>query len=220
MINSMGGVENDYLPAAGYDWALPFYDPFLKLLGVDMARKSLLDQAALQPHHRVLDIGCGTGTMAICIKRLYPDVGVIGLDPDPKALVRARNKAKRSEVPIKFDRGFSNDLPYADATFDRVLSSFMFHHLGAKEKAATLREVRRVLKPDGSLHLLDFAAPDAPAHRGLARLLHSSQHLKENIEGRILSLMSQAGFLRPKKVTDKSMLFGLLRIGYFQASMN
>jgi hypothetical protein len=67
---------------------------------------------------------------------------------------------------------------------------------------------------------LDFAAPDAPAHLGLAGLLHSSQHLKDNIEGRILSLMCQAGFLYPEKVMDKSMLFGLLRLGYFQASMN
>jgi ubiquinone/menaquinone biosynthesis C-methylase UbiE len=154
----MGRIEKAYLSAAGRDWALPFYDPFLKLLGVDKARNSLLDQAALQPNHRVLDIGCGTGTMAISIKRLYPDVEVVGLDPDPKALLRARNKAKRSEVSIKFDQGFSNDLPYANATFDRVLSSFMFHHLGAKEKAATLREVRRVLRPSGSVHLLDFAA--------------------------------------------------------------
>jgi SAM-dependent methyltransferase len=63
-----------YLPAAGHDWLLPLYDPFAKLFGGDTARRRLLDQAAVGPGHRVLDIGCGTGTFATLIKGLYPDV--------------------------------------------------------------------------------------------------------------------------------------------------
>jgi len=71
---------------------LPFYDPFVKLLGAEAARKTLLDQAAIQPGVRILDVGCGIGSFAILIKRLHPAVDVIGLDPDPKALVRAKEK--------------------------------------------------------------------------------------------------------------------------------
>jgi len=82
-----------YLPAAGHDWFLPLYDPLVKLIGGEAAGKALLDQAALRPGHRVLDVGCGTGTLATQIKRLYPDVEVVGLDPDPKALARATRKA-------------------------------------------------------------------------------------------------------------------------------
>ena len=63
-----------YLPAAGHDWQLPFYDPFVKLLGGDTARRVLLDQATVRPGH-VLDIGCGTGTLAMLIKRRHPDLG-------------------------------------------------------------------------------------------------------------------------------------------------
>jgi len=76
-------AQRTYLPAAGRGWALPLYDPLVKLLGGDAARKVLIEQAALSPGLRILDIGCGTGTMAVMIKRLHPNVSVVGLDPDP-----------------------------------------------------------------------------------------------------------------------------------------
>jgi ubiquinone/menaquinone biosynthesis C-methylase UbiE len=47
----------------GRDWMLPLYDPLVKLLGGDAARRALLDQTLIQPGHRVLDVGCGTGTL-------------------------------------------------------------------------------------------------------------------------------------------------------------
>ncbi len=208
-----------YLPAAGHDWFLPFYDPLVKLLGGDQARRTLLDQAAIRPGHRVLDIGCGTGSLVGLIKRLHSDVEVVGLDPDPKALARGRRKADRAAFSIQLDQGFSDELPYPAASFDRVFSSFMFHHLQPDEKEKTLREVRRVLRPGGFLHLLDFGGPEASPNGFLAHLLPSSQRLRDNAEGRIPSLMSQAGFADPKKVADGALLFGRMRIAYYQASV-
>ena len=92
----MGEARRPYIPAAGHDWSLPLYDPFVKLLGADRARRALLDQAAIRPSQRVLDIGCGTGSLVILLKRLHPDVDVVGLDPDPKALARAQTKSGTS----------------------------------------------------------------------------------------------------------------------------
>src|SRR5262252_6733191 len=205
-----------YLPAAGHDWALPLYDPIVKLFGGARARKALLDHAAIQPGHRVLDIGCGTGDLVTLIKRLHSDVDVAGLDPDPKALARARRKAERAAVTIQLDQGFSDELPYPDASFDRVFSSFMLHHLQAGEKEKTLREVQRVLKPGGSLHLLDFGGPESGQNGFLARLFHSGHTLKYNTDSRIIALMSQAGLANPKVVGRRAMLFG--KIAYYQAS--
>ncbi len=212
----MSEVQRTYLPAAGHDWFLPLYDPFVKLLGGDSARRALLDQTALRPGHRVLDIGCGTGTFAVLIKRFHPDVAVVGLDPDPKALARAKRKAERARVSIPLDQGFSDELPYPEASFDRVFSSFMFHHLPAGDKEKTLREVRRVLKPGGALHLVDFDGSGSSRHGFLAHLLHSSERLSDNSEARILALMNQAGFADPRKVSQRTMLF--LRIAYYLAS--
>ncbi|HWQ36544.1 MAG TPA: methyltransferase domain-containing protein [Blastocatellia bacterium] len=213
----MEETRRDYLPAAGRDWLLPLYDPVVKLLGGDAVRRALLDQAQLQPGQRVLDVGCGTGSLAVMLKRLRPDVEVVGLDPDPKALALARRKAAAATVSIQLDQGFADELPYADAVFDRVFSSFMFHHLSRDVKEGMLHEVRRVLRPGGLLNLLDFAGPEAGGF--LTHLLHSSHQLKDNSEEQILALMRQAGFASSEKIGQRSMFFGLARINYYRAAV-
>lgn len=209
--------QRTYLPAAGRDVFLPLYDPLVKLLGFDRLRMLLLDQAALRPGDRVLDIGCGTGTFVVLIKRLYPSVDVAGLDPDPKALGRARRKAERAGVPIRFDQGSADALPYPDAAFDRVFSSMMFHHLPAEVKDGALQEARRVLKPSGRLEFLDFAGHEPGGHGILAHLFHAHALLRENADARILERMERAGFVEPKKIRDRGTLFG--RLGFFQAAV-
>src|ERR1700758_79453 len=96
-----------YLPAAGRDVFLPFYDLVTGLLGADRARAVLLEYAPLHDGDTVLDVGCGTGTLAVLIKQRYPGVGVTGLDPDPKALARAQWKADRARVKLRFEQGFA-----------------------------------------------------------------------------------------------------------------
>ncbi len=213
----MGESGRTYLPAAGHAWALPLYDPLVKLLGADAARGMLLDQAAIRSGHRVLDIGCGTGSFVVLIKRRHPDVEVVGLDPDAKALARATRKGRRASLSIQLDRGFADEMPYPQNTFDRVFSSFMLHHLQPAEKERTLREVRRVLKPGGRFHLLDFATPDSDSTGRIARWLHSGHLLKDNSDEQILSLMRKAGLSDPKRLARQSLLIG--HIAYYQGSV-
>ena len=213
----MGATQTHrrFVPAAGLDWLLPLYDPIQALLGADSARSELLDQARLEPGQRVLDLGCGTGSLVVALKRRVPGAEVVGLDPDPKALARARRKCERAGVAVRFDRGFSDELPYAAASFDRVLSSFMLHHLGSDEKLRTLAEVRRVLAPGGTLHVLDFGA-SARSDGLLARLLHSREHMRDNLEGRIPALMRGAGLADVSEVGGRGTFFG--RIAYYRGS--
>jgi ubiquinone/menaquinone biosynthesis C-methylase UbiE len=204
-----------YLPAAGRDWALPLYDCCVTLLGINATRKKLIEQASIQPGQRVLEIGCGTGSLVLRIKRQFPDVQVVGLDPDPKALARARAKARG--LPVRFDRAFADAMPYEDETFDCVLSSFMFHHLKSAERVTTLAEIRRVLKAGGSLHLLDFAG-HRPNSSGLViRMFHSRRQMRDNAEDRVLALMTQAGLGTPERLAHGRVLFGLMRVNYYRA---
>jgi ubiquinone/menaquinone biosynthesis C-methylase UbiE len=211
----MANSRRTYLPAAGRDSLLPLYDLMTKLVGADQARRGLLDQAQIRSGHRVLDVGCGTGSLTIQLKRLNPETDVVGLDPDPKALALAKRKAERAAASIQFDQGFGDELPYPDGSFDRVLSSLMFHHVPTDEKGKTLRAVRRVLKHCGEFHMLDFEGPEKGAHGILSRLLHSSQRLKDNSESRVLQFMTEAGFAEPKKVGHREMFFG--HIAYYRA---
>lgn len=212
----MLGSSRTYLPAAGHDLLLPLYDPIVKLLGGDAARRTLIDKAGLRPGQHVLEIGCGTGMLLMGIKRLHPEVEVVGLDPDPKALDRARRKATRAGVVIKLDQGFADELAYAEASFDRVFSSFMFHHLAADTKGKTLAAVRRVLKSGGEFYMTDFEGPEDGKRGLLTCLFHSSERLKDNSEGKVLSLMRQAGFVDPKKIGRRAMLLG--HVAFYRAS--
>ena len=202
--------ERKYLPAASLDFLLPAYDPIMRLFGFTKALRPLVEQAELRPHHTVLDIGCGTGALDLLIKELHPDVTLTGLDPDPRALARAERKARRAGVTIRFDRGFADALPYPDASFDRVFSSMMLHHVPRAEKAGLLSEVRRVLKPGGRLELLDFAGG---THSFLAHVLHG-QTASEAAHARLLDRMQQAGFAA-RRVATRSTPFGAL--AYYQA---
>jgi ubiquinone/menaquinone biosynthesis C-methylase UbiE len=154
-----------YLPAMGKHWLLFLYDPFTRLLGAPRVHSELLDRAAIESGHRVLEIGCGTGNLLAALRKRGPRVDAVGIDPDPAALRRARRKA----AGVRFEQAFAGELPLADASVDRVLSAFMLHHLDAGEGARAMLEVRRVLRPGGELHAVDLAANDPGKVLGLMR---------------------------------------------------
>jgi len=209
--------QKPYLPAMGHDRLLPLYDPLQRLLGMESVHRRLVDQARIQPDQRVLEIGCGTGNLTILIKRLHPDAEVVGIDPDPKALARAWRKAGREALSVQLDRGFAEQLPYPNASFDRVLSALMFHHLGPEEKEKSLDEARRVLRPGGSLHLLDFGGAKMRPDGFIARLHHRSERLRNHFGDRIPTLMREAGFADPTEVASRGTIAGQLT--YYRASV-
>jgi ubiquinone/menaquinone biosynthesis C-methylase UbiE len=197
-----------YIPAAGQDFLLPFYDPLNRLLRVGRLHDELIAEARLEPGHRVLDVGCGTGSLAVRMRGGNPQVEVIGLDPDPKALAIARRKAERANAAVRFEEGFGDALPFGDALFDRVTSSLMFHHLDLATRRGMLHEILRVLRPGGSLHLLDFGRSEERSDGLLARVLHSAEDLRENSDARVAAMLAEAGFEAVERVAARGTLFG------------
>jgi SAM-dependent methyltransferase len=189
-----------YVPAAGTHGSLPLYDPLAWLLGAGHIREALVAQAELRPGLRALDLGCGTGTLLGLLQRTAPELVLTGFDPDPVALDRARRKLGGG---VQLDRGFSDALPYPDASFDRVFSSFVFHHLSSDEKLATAREIRRVLRPGGSLHLVDVGGQIGASGLGwLARRIYRHHRLGSQLEDGLLSLLREGGLHAHEVRTD------------------
>jgi ubiquinone/menaquinone biosynthesis C-methylase UbiE len=204
-----------YIPALGHDRLTFLYDPVVRLTTRETAfKKALVEQARLQAGQRVLDLACGTGTLAVAIKRLHPQVEVVGIDGDPAILERARAKAARAGVGVAFDEGLSFELPYADRSFDRVLSSLFFHHLTRANKLRTLDEVRRVLKPGGELHVADWGLPHNRlmklASQGVIRL--DGEETRDSFAGLLPQFISEAGFADVGETGRFNSLFGTLRL--------
>ncbi len=151
------GNTHDYLPAAGHDLLLPVYDLFTRGIGARPVYRTLVDQAELVPGASILEIGCGTGNLTLQLARTGVPVDVLATDPDPRALRRARDKTA-GLAGVRFERCYAQHLPYRDASFDRVVSSLMLHHLDPDAREAALTESFRVLKPGGRLHIADVQA--------------------------------------------------------------
>lgn len=213
----MSARPEGYIPAAGHDWLLPFYDPVLRVLFCEEElKRRLLEEADVRPGHRVLDVGCGTGTLTILIKTECPEARVVGLDGDPKVLAVARRKAAAADVDLALDEGLAYALPYADGSFDRVFSSMVFHHLTREHKERALAEILRVLAPGGSFHLLDFGRPVSAWERAVTHLLFRGPETRDNIEGRLAALVSEAGFAEVEELARRGTIVG--RVWYYRAA--
>jgi len=191
----MSARPEGYIPAAGEDWLLPLYDPLQRFVFREKhLRRGVLEHARIGPRSRVLDVGCGTGTQAVVIKRAHPDAEVTGLDGDAKALAVARRKIAREGLDVRLDEGLATALPYPDARFDRVVSSLVFHHLSDDVKRGAILEIRRVLAPGGVFVLADFGRPVSWFERLIAPRLNQFEQARTNISGGLRDLLTQAGF--------------------------
>ena len=209
----MSDQDQQYLPAATFDVLLPLYDPLVKLAMRDEeTRGELIRRANIERGHDVLDLGCGTGALSVLIMRRHPLTQLTALDPDLKALARARGKAADAGYVFRIERGFGDKLRYPDESFDRVISSLVLHHLTRAEKMATLREVRRVLRPDGSFHVLDFGVPQTRIERWLTLPIHHGERMQDNLEGRLPAMMQEAGFAAARESGSVRTIIGRLSI--------
>lgn len=212
----MDNNRNKYIPALKYDWLTPVYDPLLKwTMGEFAFKRQLVRQAGIEKGNRVLDLGCGTATLTLLLKKTHPEAEVVGLDSDPKVLEIAKTKAVKTGLKIALDRGMAFELPYPDRSFDRVLSSLVFHHLTRDNKVRTLKEVFRVLKPGGELHVADWGKPQNTLMRVaflLVQMLDGFNTTADSVNGLLPELFSQAGF-EDIQQTDRHMtLFGTLAL--------
>lgn len=203
----METTRQGFIPALRFNWLTPLFDVVAATTVRDhRIKRSVLAAAALGRGQKVLDVGCGTGTLAVAAAQAAPDVTVTGLDADPAILTKARRRAGAAGLEIRFDEAMSNALPYPDESFDVVLSTLFFHHLPDDAKHQTAAEVVRVLRPGGRVVVGDLGRPHDPVMRAAVRitvqLLDGVTTTALNVRGELPKVLSDAG-LRDVAVGDR-----------------
>ncbi|MFB7800581.1 class I SAM-dependent methyltransferase [Isoptericola sp. NPDC056134] len=220
-------ADRAYLPGMSSAWKMPWYDVQSWWRHAGRLHRRTVEVAGIQPGQRVLDVGCGTGNLALTVLRAVPDAAVTGLDPDGAALRRAARKARRRRVgrrgSLTLVRGFADRLPAADAGIDHVLSSLALHHVPLDEKRRFAAELVRVLRPGGTVTIADL---DAPGHGGEHghdsghdsghdhghgghphhREIGANQHRDDNADGGIQRLLTDAGLVDAREVARATFM--------------
>lgn len=214
MAHTHDSGSEPFVPALGWHWLTRLYDPFIALTLRERAvKQQLVDQAALAPGQRVLDFGCGTGTLALLLKRACPGAEVIGIDIDPAVLALARRKVERAGLDIALRQGAFTAATFPPAHFDRIVSSLVLHHLTRDEKLAVLGAMQTALRPSGTLHIVDFGPPHTALMRALAHLTgHAAggERAADNLAGRLPAIVGEAGFADVERLGQRATLFGSL----------
>lgn len=201
--------ENHYIPALGAHWLTPVYDFLFRIFMREATIKGqLIAQMKIGGSQKILDVGSGTGTLSLMIKKQHPQLEVFGIDPDPQIIEIARGKAARAGLKIDFCQGFASRLPYPDNSFDGVVSSFVIHHLKQDDKIRAFKETYRVLKPNGELHIADFGKPHHTLVRAISFVMQNFEEVKDNIQGSLPLMMSEAGFVGVEVSKNFMTIFG------------
>ena len=191
--------DTTYTPALGRPELSGLYDAAISLLTRERRwREALLRQIAPRAGDVILDVGCGTGTLAVLIKQAAAAADVTGLDPDPDILERAGRKAANAGVSIAFNQGFARDAAVVgDGDLTKAVSSLVFHQTPLAEKRAGLAAMFRALRPGGELHVADYGLQRAPLMRLLFRLVQNLDgvtNTEPNARGVLPELMAEVGF--------------------------
>jgi len=208
--------SNSYIPPLRFYWLTSFYDNLVAITTREaFFKKLLVEKIANIKGNNILDVGCGTGTLTKLIAEKSPKHAVIGLDADHTALNISQKKIIGKDLNVSFKQGFGQNIPFSENSFDIVVSSLFFHHLNRSAKLATLTEIRRVLKPDGTLLIADWGKPTSIFQRilfFLVQLLAGFETTKDNVEGILSSLVVESGFTHVSDLDIVPTLLGTIRL--------
>jgi demethylmenaquinone methyltransferase/2-methoxy-6-polyprenyl-1,4-benzoquinol methylase/phosphoethanolamine N-methyltransferase len=189
-------------------WA-PYYDLMVSVTSLGHAGMTV-DNALIRPGNSVLDVGCGTGEVALLAKARTKAGRVYGIDPAPEMIAVARNKAARKKLDVDFRVGVIESLPFPDASLDVVTSSLMMHHLPDDLKARGLAEVYRVLKPGGRLLIADFMRPTQSLLNHVFIAVTRHQGVSSGLEV-IQGYLKDGGFSQISQLDGNVLVIGFVR---------
>lgn len=185
------GIERGYLnPDAAVT-----YDPITQYVlppNETWIRQGLTDRVRCRPR-RILDLGCGTGSTTLLLKRAFPQAEVIGVDLSPYMLVVADDKAKAAGLSIQFRQANAEHTGFPDASFDLVTASLLFHETPSDVSRSILQECFRLLTMGGEVLILDGNQSTLRWANWLTDIFEEP-YIKEYAAGSVDAWMGEAGF--------------------------
>ena len=206
--------NKNYIPALKYNWLTKIYNPLVAFTMPETKFKSeLIKQANILANHKVLDFGVGTATLSLLLSKLQPNCYIEGVDVDTKILEIAKEKISEQNANIVLTQYDGIKLPYPDYYFDRVVTSLVFHHLDNEQKENSLKEIYRVLKPNGELDIADWGLPNNVLMRllfYLVQILDGFKTTTDNVKGLLPNYMKSSEFKNVETLKSYNTIFGTL----------
>ena len=205
-----------YIPALRFKWLTPLYDFLINLtMPEKKIKQALIETANIPAGVKVLDFGCGTATLTMMVKEIYPEAKVTGIDVDRKIVDRAIQKIKEKKLGIFLLVYDGKQLPFQRNAFNRTVSCLVFHHLDTETKQKSLTEIFRILSKDGQLHIADFGRSKSWVQRTLFNMIRGLDGFKStdaNAKGLLPELISDAGFENVVIKKRFKIMFGEVQI--------
>jgi ubiquinone/menaquinone biosynthesis C-methylase UbiE len=196
------------------------YDKYMNKITLgreDALRTMTVTLAQIKPGDCVLEIGCATGTLSLAAKRQAGATGsVSGIDIIPGMIEVSRNKAAQAKLDVTFQLGNIEDIPFPNEYFDVVMCSFMIFHMSEKVRNKGIKEIYRVIKPQGRLLVLDLALPTQPASRRILKLLLGFM-LKHDLK-ELQPIMESSGFSQIEIAQAKFRVLGLPLLSFVRGT--
>lgn len=212
----MTNNTTNYIPALRFNWLTKLYNPLMAFTMPELKfKKALIEQANIKDDHRVLDFGVGTATLSLLLKKTVPGSSVTGVDVDDKVLSIAKKRIEENKAEIILTKYDGLKLPYPNNSFDRVITSLVFHHLTPEQKHNSLKEIKRVLKQNGELHVADWGKASSALMRLLfyfVQLLDGFKTTTDNVKGLMPAYIENAGFKKVEVKNNYSTIFGTLTL--------
>lgn len=185
------GIRGGYLTSG----AAVSYDPITGYVlppNETWVRQSAIDSITVRPR-RILDLGCGTGSQTLMLKRAFPQAQTIGLDLSPYMLFMGEYKARNAGLEIGWRHGSAENTGFGDRSFDLIALALVFHETPTEISQAILCECYRLLSPGGEVIVLD-GNQQALRQTDWLTEVFEEPYIKEYSAGNVVDWMRQAGF--------------------------
>jgi ubiquinone/menaquinone biosynthesis C-methylase UbiE len=195
------------------------YDAYMRKMTLgreQILRQKTIELAQIEPGESVLEVGCGTGSLTLAAKQKIGKTGkAVGIDVIPGMVEYSQKKAEQAQEEISFQLGSINQIPFGDNTFDVVMGSFMIFHMSDKTRKEGIKEIWRVLKPQGRLLFVDLAIPEQPLQKAIAKAIIFRGGLEHNLT-ELIPTFTTIGFSKIEYASVKFSILGLSVLGFLR----